>query len=175
MTFIEPKGPPELVAILPQEPPWLVWITRVILAGLLAGVCQFVSRPMLRKFWRLRDTTPDAAVGAAPERETVTFSWGFILLFQVIGGLAVSGLMVAAPDGNDWGQVSLVLLAVGIFGTVATAMSVVILKGLARRGAWIPPGTAEHPVRVAITMTVLVMTAVAVVNLALLSVVRLLS
>jgi hypothetical protein len=173
MTFIEPKGPPELVAILPREPPWLVWITRVTLAGLLAGVCQFVSRPMLRKFWRLRDKTPDAAAGASPERETATFSWGFILPFQLIGGLAVSWLAVAPSDGNDWGQFPSVLLAAGVFGTVATVMSVLILKGLARRGEWVPPGTAEHPVRVAIAMTVLLMTAVAVVNLVLLSVVRL--
>jgi hypothetical protein len=67
MTFIEPKGPPWLVAIEPKGPPWLVWITRVVLAGLLAGVCQFVSRPMLREFRRGSREAPDAAPGTPLE------------------------------------------------------------------------------------------------------------
>src|SRR5579884_1393016 len=87
LTFIELKGPPELLAILPRESPWLLWSTRVVLVVILAGVCQRVSRPMLREFCKSLAEAPSAAPADPLERETVADLWVPMIGFSLFGGV----------------------------------------------------------------------------------------
>src|SRR5262249_59948519 len=86
VTFIEPKGPSMLADLwwaFHSQPSWVVWLTRVILAGLVVHQFQFVSRPMLRALWTSSRETPNAAPAAPLERESVTECWVCILGFPV--------------------------------------------------------------------------------------------
>jgi hypothetical protein len=159
-TFIEPKGLPWLAEVLRTEPLWLVWLTRVILTGLIAGVCQFVSRPMLREFWKNRRNLPDAAPSDPLERETVTGLWVSIIAFPVFGGLLASvPLMCTDGEGGVWGKFGVVLLIGGFSALMALCLGVQRLEELHRRGAWVPPGTDRRPVPVIVALALLIMVA----------------
>jgi hypothetical protein len=160
-TFIEPKGLPWLAEILRNEPLWLLWLTRIILAGLLAGVCQFVSRPMLWTFWKNSRDLPADDPTESPERQTVTALWVSIIVFPVFGGMFVSvPLMGADWEGGAWGRFGAVLLLGGFFTLAALLMGVPRLEELHRRGAWAPPGTGRRPVLVTVALALLIMVAV---------------
>jgi hypothetical protein len=160
MTFIEPKGLPWLAEILRQEPHWLVWLTRVILAGLLAGVCQFVSRPMLRAFWKNSRDLPADDPSESPERQTVTALWVNIIVFPVFGGMMASVPLRGADwEGGVWGRFGAVLLIGGFITLMALVLGVPRLEELRRRGAWAPPGTERSPVLVTVTLALLIMVA----------------
>jgi hypothetical protein len=157
-TFIEPKGLPWLAEILRQEPLWLVWLMRVILTGLIAGVCQFVSRPLLREFWKNRRDLADAAPSAPLERETVTGLWVSIIAFPVFGGLlATVPLMVTDGEGGVWGTFGVMLLIGGFSALMALCLGVPRLEELHRRGAWVPRGTDRRPVMVTVALALLIM------------------
>jgi hypothetical protein len=143
-----------------EQPPWVVWLTRVILAGLVAHQFQFVSRPMLRECWRSSPETPDAAPAAPLERETVTDLWLGILVFPVFGGMIASVPLVGSdPEGGAWRTFLAVLLVGGLATLLELIVGVPRLEELRRRGAWVPPGTDRHPLLVAVALTLLIMTA----------------
>jgi hypothetical protein len=159
-TFIEPKGLPWLAEILRTEPLWLVWLTRVILTGLVAAVCQFVSRPLLREFWKNRRDLADTGPSDPLERETVTGLWVSIIAFPVFGGLLASvPLMVTDGEGGVWGTFGVVLLIGGFIMLMALCLGVPRLEELHRRGAWVPPGTDRRPVLVTVALALLIMVA----------------
>jgi hypothetical protein len=159
-TFIEPKGLPWLAETLRKEPLRLVWLTRGILTGLIAGVCQFVSRPMLRHFWKSRRDLPDAAPSAPLESETVIGLWVSVIAFPVFGGLLASvPLMGADWGGGVWGRFGVVLLIGGFSTLMALCLGVPRLEELHRRGAWAPPGTDRRPVLVSVALALLIMAA----------------
>jgi hypothetical protein len=170
LTFIEPKGPSDLASLwwaLHKEPPWVVWLTRVILAGLVATQFQFLSRPMLREWWRSSREPPDAAPGTPLERETVTGLWVSIIVFPVFAG-TVAGVPLAGtdPEGSAWRTFLAMLLVGGFMTLLGLLMGVPRLEELRRRGAWVPPGTDRHPVLVAVALALLIMTAVGAFMLA---------
>jgi hypothetical protein len=157
MTFIEPKGLPWLAEILSKQPSWLLWLTRVILAGLLAGVCQFVSRPMLRQFWKNSRDLPASDPNESPERQTVTALWVYTITPAVFGGIFVS---VPFTGEDLWGKFLAVLVSGGFFTLAALILGVPRLEELRRRGAWVPPGTQRRPVLVTLALALLIMVAV---------------
>jgi hypothetical protein len=160
-TFIEPKGLPWLAEILRQQPLWLVWLTRVTLAGLVAGVCQFVSRPMLREFWKNSRDLPDNDPNESPERQTVAALWVTIVTVPVFGGMLVNVPFACTDlEGGAWGMFLAVLVVVGFSTLGALVMGVPRLEELHRRGAWVPPGTGRRPVLVTIALALLIMVAV---------------
>jgi hypothetical protein len=163
VTFIEPKGPSMLADLwwaLHEQPLWVVWLTRVILAGLVANQFLFVSRPMLRECWRSSRETPDAAPGTPLERETVTELWVSILAFPVFGGMLASvPLMGSDPEGGAWGRVLAVLIVGGFTTLMGLCIGFPRLEELRRRGAWAPPGTDRRPVLAAVALALLIMTA----------------
>ncbi len=159
MTFIEPKGLPWLAETRRQAPLWLVWLTRVILTGLMAGVWQFVSRPMLRESWKNRRDLPDDDPSESPERQPVTAMWATILAVPVFGGMLVSVPFAVAGEGGAWGTVLAVLVVGGFFTLAALVLGTPRLEELHRRGAWVPPGTDRRPVLVTVALALLVMAA----------------
>jgi hypothetical protein len=82
--------------------------------------------------------------------------WAFIVappFFAVLGvGLALTSISVDGPGG----RVGLLLASLAFLGIWATAVSRPLLKELARRGEWVPPGTARQPVLVALAIPVLI-------------------
>ncbi|HKB42187.1 MAG TPA: hypothetical protein VKD72_37520 [Gemmataceae bacterium] len=163
VTFIEPKGPSMLADLwwaFHAQPSWVVWLTRVILAGLVVHQFQFVSRPMLRELWRSSRETPDAAPAAPLEREPVTELWVGILVFPVFGGMIASVPLAGSdPEGGAWGTFLAVLLVGGFCTLMALVLGVPRLEELRRRGAWAPPGTDRRPVLAAGALALLIMTA----------------
>jgi hypothetical protein len=162
-TFFEPKGPSMMADLwwaFHNLPPWLVWLTRVILAALVVNQYQVISRPMLREFWRRGRETPDAAPGDPLERETVAELWIGIIVMPVFGGMIASvPLAGTSTDGGAWGTLWVVLAVGGFFMFGALVMGVLRLEELRRRGAWVPPGTDRHPVLVPFALALLIMTA----------------
>ena len=82
--------------------------------------------------------------------------WAFIIappFFAILGvALALTSTSVEGPGG----RVGLILGSLAFFGIWATAVSRPLLKELARRGEWVPPGTARHPLLVALAIPVLI-------------------
>jgi hypothetical protein len=158
-TFFEPKGPSMLADLwgaFHKQPPWVVWLTRVILAGLVVNQFQVISRPMLREYWRGGRETPDAAPGDPLERETVADLWIAIIVMPVFGGM-IASVPLACREGGSWGSLLVVLLLGGFFMIGALVMGVPRLEELRRRGVWVPPGTDRRPVLVAVALALLLM------------------
>jgi hypothetical protein len=100
--------------------------------------------------------------------------WVGTIGFPAFGGLFLAAPLVGTPvDGSWWGTLGAELLFGGIFSFAGVLLGVPRLAELARRGAWVPPGTARHPVRVAIALAVLSMAAAVAAMLTLILVVRL--
>jgi hypothetical protein len=82
--------------------------------------------------------------------------WAFIVappFFAVLGvGVALTSTSVEGPGG----KVGLILGSLAFLGIWATAVSRLLLTDLARRGEWVPPGSARYPVLVALAMPVLI-------------------
>jgi hypothetical protein len=97
---------------------------------------------------------PKPAVDLNPdERDRL---WVFIVappFFAVMGiALVLTSTSVEGPGG----RVGLILGCLAFLGVWATAVSRPLLKELASRGAWVPPGTARHPVLVTLAIPVLI-------------------
>jgi hypothetical protein len=92
-----------------------------------------------------RSATPEPA--AVPDPPTATDLWAMIIGPPVIGGLALYGPL--------WGDFWFTLGGIAFLGIWAVAMNSPFLRELAHRGKWVPPGTARHPVLVAIALTAL--------------------
>jgi formate hydrogenlyase subunit 3/multisubunit Na+/H+ antiporter MnhD subunit len=90
--------------------------------------------------------------------------WAFIVVppfFGVVGiGLPLTSTSV---DGDEWGKVGLILGSLAFLGIWVTAISKPLLKELARRGEWVPPGTTRYPVLVALAIPVLILAALGAV------------
>jgi hypothetical protein len=89
---------------------------------------------------------------------------------MIIGPAVLVGLAIYGPF---WGNVWLVLGGIAFLGIWAIATSNPFLRELARRGEWVPPGTARHPALVTTALTALLAAAVVAVLLTLVWVERL--
>jgi hypothetical protein len=82
--------------------------------------------------------------------------WLAIAFFSVVAGMTLCApLLGTFPEGKEWHRFGALFTLGGFFGAIATAVGVSHLLELLRRGAWVPPGTARHPVLVAISLVVL--------------------
>jgi hypothetical protein len=100
--------------------------------------------------------------------------WPWIIVPPFFAVVGVGLPLTSTPtDGDEWGKVGLILGSLAFLGIWATAISRPLLKELARRGEWVPPGTARYPVLVALALPVLILFTVGSVMAALLWVMRL--
>lgn len=82
--------------------------------------------------------------------------WAFIVAFPFFAVLGVGlGLTSTSVDGPG-GRFGLILGSLAFLVLWAAAVSRPLLKELARRGAWVPPGTTRHPLLVALAIPVLI-------------------
>jgi hypothetical protein len=70
---------------------------------------------------------------------------------------------MGTPKGGPWGNVVVLLMVGAVLLAMATVVSPPRLRELARRGEWVPRGTATPPYRVAFALTALLMAAVVAV------------
>jgi hypothetical protein len=146
-SFASPKGPEELVVILRDGPGWVVWVARVILAGVVVMNWQFVARPALQEFRRSSGQDSGAepsakpAPGTVPDPPTAGDLWVLIIVPQVTVWLCFCIALFGAPvEGRDWSWFC-ILGGFAFLGICATASSIPRLRELARRGAPARPGT----------------------------------
>jgi hypothetical protein len=83
--------------------------------------------------------------------------WPWIVAppFFAVVGVALPFTSTSGPGGG----VGLILGSLAFLGVWATAVSRPLLMELARRGEWVPPGTARRPVLVALAIPVLILAA----------------
>jgi hypothetical protein len=106
--------------------------------------------------------------------QSVKELWEPMIFLPTFGGMLVSApLLDIATHGQEWTRVVMALLAGGFVGTLAVVTATPRLLELHRRGGWVPPGTARHPVRVAAALATLLMAAGGGVTFALVGVARL--
>jgi hypothetical protein len=101
--------------------------------------------------------------GIPPSRQSVRDLWSAIISFPIFGGLFVGVTLgvtlMGTPKDGEGDRFWIVLVVGGFLGVWATVPNVVYLSELARRRVWVPPGTARHPILVAIPLTVLLLAA----------------
>jgi hypothetical protein len=97
--------------------------------------------------------------GKGPSRLSVRDLWFEIFAFPTFGGFLLGVTLMGTPKGGEWARFWMVLVIGGFLGVWASVVSVVNLSELARRRVWVPPGTARHPILVAIALTVLLLAA----------------
>jgi hypothetical protein len=141
LSFASPKGPEELVVILREGPEWVVWVGRVILAGVAVMNWQFVGRPALKEFRRSSEQDSGAEPSAKPEPGTVPDPptagdlWVLIIVPQVTVWLCFCiALFGTSVESREWSWFCL-LGSFAFLGICATASSIPRLRQLARRGA----------------------------------------
>jgi hypothetical protein len=148
VSFASPKGPEELVVILREGPEWVVWIARVILAGVVVINWQFVGRPALQE---LRASSghdagaePSAkpAPGTVPPPQTAGDLWVLIIVPQVTVWLCFGIALLGTPvESREWSWFGM-LGGLAFLGIGATASSILRLRKLARGARGCPrPGT----------------------------------
>ncbi len=104
---------------------------------------------------------------AAPDPQPAGDLWLVMIGPPVFAGLILClPLLGTAGDGGPWGAVVVWLSAGAVLVIWASVVSPPRLQELARRGAWVPRGTAMHPYRVAFALTALLMAAVVAVSFA---------
>jgi hypothetical protein len=140
-SFASPKGPEEFVVILREGPEWVVWVGRVILAGVLVMNWQFVGRPALQEFRRSSGQDSGAEPSAKPKPGTIPDPptagdlWVLIIVPQVTVWLCFCIALFGTPvEDREWGWFCL-LGGFAFLGFCATASSIPRLRELARRGA----------------------------------------
>jgi hypothetical protein len=106
---------------------------------------------------------PKVLVNAQPMRlESPGELWAPILVIPMFGGLFVSIPLVGTPaEDNLLSTFWIVVILCAFFSFGALILSVPRLEELVRREAWVPPGTAAHPVPVALALCAVVMAATA--------------
>jgi hypothetical protein len=146
-SFASPKGPEELVVILREGPAWVVWVARVILAGVVVINWQFVGRPALQQFRRSSGQDSGAEPSAKPEPGTVPDPpmagdlWVLIIVPEATVWLCFCIALLGTPvEGREWSWFCM-LGSFAFLGICATASSIPRLRELARRGAPARPGT----------------------------------
>jgi hypothetical protein len=83
--------------------------------------------------------------------------WALIVAPLFFGVVAVALPLTSTPvEGDEGGKAGFILGSLAFLGIWATAVSRPLLKELARRGEWVPPGTARCPVLVALAIPVLI-------------------
>jgi hypothetical protein len=97
--------------------------------------------------------------GTSLDRLPVRDLWSEIMAFPTFGGLLLGVPLLFTAKGGEWTGFSFVLLFGGFLGVWATLPGVVNLSELNRRRVWVPPGTARHPILVAIALAVLFLAA----------------
>jgi hypothetical protein len=117
---------------------------------------------------------PKVLTGSEPLRlESHADLWMPILGWPVFGGLFLSVPFVGTPTEDSLlGTFGVVLVVGGFFGFTAMLLSVPRLEELVRRDAWVPPGTAAHPIPVAVALAWLVMATTAGIMFGFLSIVE---
>ncbi len=104
--------------------------------------------------------------GKGPRRQSVPELWGAIIAFPTFGGLLLGVTLVGTPKGGEWARFWVVLVVGGFLGACATVLGAVYLSELARRRVWVPPGTARHPILIAVALSALLMAAGVAIDLA---------
>jgi hypothetical protein len=125
--------------------------------ALIAAGCLLLRRSKPRALGADPSATPQPGAAAGPR--TAIDLWALIIGLAVVFGLAIYGPF--------WGNPWLILGDIAFLGIWAVAISKPFMSELARRGDWVPPGTARHPVLVAIALTALLAAAVVAVLLTL--------
>ena len=88
--------------------------------------------------------------GRPPRLQSITDLWAVIIFVSVIAGMAsCAPILGTFPEGQEWKRLGALLTVGGFFGAIAPVVGVFHLSELVRRGAWVPPGTARHPLPVA--------------------------
>jgi hypothetical protein len=77
--------------------------------------------------------------------------------FPLFGGLLLGVMLVCTLEGGQSPPFWVVFLACGFLGVWATAVPVVHMRELVRRGAWVPPGTNGRPILLGIAVSILLM------------------
>ena len=153
--------------VLPTQRPTRPLVALALGAALIATGCLMLDRSP-------KSPVPAAVPGAAPPPQTAGDLWAVIIAPPALVGLYFSGLLInAPPEGGEWSGVWEVLGGIVFLGLWAVAMSKPFLRELARRGGWVPPGTARRPALVAVALTALLAVAVVAVLLTLVRVERL--
>jgi hypothetical protein len=102
--------------------------------------------------------------GAVPDPYTAGDLWVVIIGPPLFVGLFVCLPLVATPrEGSAWNGSWEILGGITFLGLWATTTSSRLLRELVRRREWVPPGTARHPILVAIALTALLAAAVVAV------------
>src|SRR5262245_37999502 len=97
--------------------------------------------------------------GTPPSRLPVSDLWGVMIACWAFGsffvGAVLSAALLGTPKGGNWAGFWAVLFVGGFVGVCASVVSASHLSELVRRRAWVPPGTARHPILMAIALSVL--------------------
>jgi hypothetical protein len=141
-----------------------------LVAGLVIGTADWLG---LQELLRRRGQAPGAEPvatpepGAAPDRRPAGDLWLVMIGPPVFAALILClPLMGTAGKGGPWGDVVVLLIVAAVLVIWAAKVSPPCLRELVRRGEWVPPGTAEHPYRVALVLTALLMATVVAVMFA---------
>jgi hypothetical protein len=97
--------------------------------------------------------------GKGPSRLSVRDLWFGIFGFPTFAGFLLGVPLMGTPEGGEWARFWVVLVIGGFLAVWATVPNVVYLSELSRRRVWVPPGTARHPILLAIALTVLLLAA----------------
>jgi hypothetical protein len=82
--------------------------------------------------------------------------WSGIIGFSMFGGLLL-GVILVCTWADRSAPLWPVFLVGGFVVVWATVPNVICVRELVRRGAWVPPGTARHPILMAIALTALLL------------------
>jgi hypothetical protein len=135
-----------------------------LVAGLVVATADWLG---LQRIWRRNGQAPSTEAVALPERQAalapqpVGDLWLVLIGPPVFAGLFLCLPLLCTPgEGGRWGNIVVYLSVGAILVLWATVVGPPRLRKLARRGEWAPPGTLEHPYRVALALTALLMAAV---------------
>lgn len=83
--------------------------------------------------------------------------WALAIAPPFFALLAIGLPLTSTPEnGDEWGKAGLIFGSLAFLVIWTIVVSRPLLKDLARRGAWVPPGTARHPVLVAFAIPILI-------------------
>lgn len=94
--------------------------------------------------------------GKPPHLQSVSDLWSVIIGFSIFGGLFL-GVTLACTWANRSASFWPAFLVGGFVVVWAIVPSVVCARELVRRGVWVPPGMARHPILMAVALSVLLM------------------